>query len=119
MCPGGADRASFQRRHVLPDDIDPNSVLCRLIDDSTRVLVTAPYLSLVSKLVTSRNRPMVDYVLGLDGKGMQYLKRYNSKNVRQTTRHSTRSTRSNSRAAREQANNNWLHQLMKSSNERE
>lgn len=79
------------------------------MDDSSTILVTAPYQSLVSKIDTNHNRPTIDYVLGLDDKGMQYLKRYNAKNSKPTVKHAARSS---SQATRQQAND-WLHQLIK------
>ena len=115
MCSGGADRASFQRRHVLPKDIDPNAVLCRLMDDATTILVTAPYLSMVSKL-TNHNRPAVDYVLGLDEKGIQFLRRYNTRNTKQNARQN--STKQNAkhpaRSGSKVKEGNWLVELIKS-----
>ena len=78
------------------------------MDDSTTILVTAPYLSLVSKL-TNHNRPTVDYVLGLDGKGIQYLKRYNTKNAKQNAKHAAKTA---SKMAKEQADR-WLNSLIK------
>jgi len=73
---GGADKRSFSRRHVLPKHIDLKGIYCRLLDTKT-VLVSAPSLSFVSKL-TNTNQLKVDYTLGLDSKGLQFLKRYNT-----------------------------------------
>jgi len=76
MVAGGANKRMFAQRHVLPDHIDLKAIYCRLLDSKT-ILVSAPSLSFVSKL-TNTNQLKVDYILGLDSKGLQFLKRYNS-----------------------------------------
>lgn len=76
MVVGGANKRMFAQRHVIPDYIDLKAIYCRLLDSKT-ILVSAPNLSFVSRL-TNANQLKVDYFLGLDGKGYQFLKRYNS-----------------------------------------
>lgn len=85
------------------------------MDDATTILVTAPYLSMVSKL-TNHNRPAVDYVLGLDEKGIQFLRRYNTRNTKQNARQN--STKQNAkhpaRSGSKVKEGNWLVELIKS-----
>lgn len=90
------------------------------MDDSVTILITAPSLSIVSKLsLNNNNQPVVDYVLGLDRKGLQYLKRYNTRNSNSNLRQivKTLNNRENpSVFSKNQADNRWFLDLVNNGN---
>ena len=81
------------------------------MDDSVTVLITAPSISLVSKL-TNLNQPTVDYALGLDRKGFQFLKRYNTKNSNSNLKQIAKSLHDENRLSKEEKANEWLFDLV-------